>query len=90
VFPNVLGPIIVAATFGVASAILLEASLSFLGLGVQPPTPSWGNMLSEAQSLSTLQSRPYLWAPPGIAIVFLVAAMNLIGNGLDDEFQTNN
>ncbi|MGE3269914.1 MAG: ABC transporter permease [Chloroflexota bacterium] len=84
VLPNVLAPIIVAATFGVARAILLETSLSFLGLGVQPPTPSWGNMLAEAQSLTTLESMPYLWVPPGLAIAVLVAAVNLVGDGLHD------
>ncbi len=84
VLPNVLAPVVVAATFGVARAILLEASLSFLGLGVQPPTPSWGNMLAEAQSLTTLESMPYLWVPPGLAIALLVAAINLVGDGLRD------
>jgi peptide/nickel transport system permease protein len=84
VLPNVLAPVVVAATFGVARAILLEASLSFLGLGVQPPTPSWGNMLAEAQSLTTLESMPYLWVPPGLAVAVLVAAINLIGDGLHE------
>ncbi|MCC7104653.1 MAG: ABC transporter permease [Chloroflexi bacterium] len=84
ILPNVLGPITVAATFGVARAILLEASLSFLGLGVQPPTPSWGNMLAEAQSLTTLEAMPYLWVPPGLAIALLVSAVNLVGSGLRD------
>jgi peptide/nickel transport system permease protein len=84
VLPNVLGPITVAATFGVARAVLLEASLSFLGLGVQPPTPSWGNMLAEAQSLTSLESMPYLWVPPGLAIAALVSAVNLVGGGLRD------
>ena len=84
VLPNVLAPVVVAATFGVARAILLEASLSFLGLGVQPPTPSWGNMLAEAQSLTTLESMPYLWVPTGLAIAVLVAAINLIGEGLHE------
>src|SRR5690606_24735927 len=59
--PNAVAPIIVAATFGVAQAILLEAALSFLGMGVQPPTPSWGNMLNAAQSLTVLESMPWLW-----------------------------
>lgn len=86
VLPSMLGPISIAATFGVARAILLEAALSFLGLGVQPPTPSWGNMLAEAQSLTTLESMPYLWLPPGLAIAALVSAVNLIGGNLRNFF----
>ena len=82
--PNALAPIIVAATFGMASAILLEAGLSFLGLGVQPPTASWGNMLSDAQSLTVLQSMPWLWIPPGMMIALAVLSINFIGDGLRD------
>jgi peptide/nickel transport system permease protein len=82
--PNAMAPIIVAATFGVASAILLEAGLSFLGLGVQAPTPSWGNMLSSAQTLSVLEGQPWLWVPPGIMIALAVLAINFIGDGLRD------
>jgi peptide/nickel transport system permease protein len=84
--PNALAPIIVAATFGMASAILLEAGLSFLGLGVQPPTASWGNMLSDAQSLTILQSMPWLWLPPGAMIALAVLSINFIGDGLRDAF----
>ncbi|MEA2524544.1 MAG: peptide/nickel transport system permease protein [Thermomicrobiales bacterium] len=84
--PNALAPIIVAATFGIASAILLEAGLSFLGLGVQPPTPTWGNMLSDAQSLPVLQSMPWLWLPPGVMIALAVLSINFIGDGLRDAF----
>ena len=82
--PNALAPIIVAATFGMASAILLEAGLSFLGLGVQPPTASWGNMLSDAQSLTVLESMPWLWIPPGMMIALAVLSINFIGDGLRD------
>jgi peptide/nickel transport system permease protein len=82
--PNAMAPIIVAATFGVATAILLEAGLSFLGLGVQKPTPSWGNMLSSAQSLTVLDNMPWLWVPPGLLIAFTVLAINFIGDGLRD------
>ena len=82
--PNALAPIIVAATFGIAAAILLEAGLSFLGLGVQPPTPSWGNMLTDAQSLTVLESMPWLWIPPGIMIALAVLSINFIGDGLRD------
>lgn len=82
--PNAMAPIIVAATFGVASAILLEAGLSFLGLGVQVPTPSWGNMLSSAQTLSILESQPWRWVPPGLMIALAVLAINFFGDGLRD------
>lgn len=84
ILPNALAPVIVAATFGIANAILLEASLSFLGLGVQPPTPSWGNMLTDAQSISVLQTMPWLWLPPGIMIALSVLSINFIGDGLRD------
>ena len=82
--PNALAPVIVAATFGIAQAILLEAGLSFLGLGVQPPTASWGNMLTDAQSLTVLSSQPWLWIPPGVMIALAVLSINFIGDGLRD------
>jgi peptide/nickel transport system permease protein len=82
--PNALAPVIVASTFGMASAILLEAGLSFLGLGVQPPRPTWGNMLTDAQSLTVLQSMPWLWIPPGAMIALAVLSINFIGDGLRD------
>jgi peptide/nickel transport system permease protein len=84
--PNALAPVIVAATFGIANAILLEAGLSFLGLGVQPPTPSWGNMLTDAQSLTVLESMPWLWIPPGTMIALAVISINFLGDGLRDAF----
>lgn len=82
--PSVLSPLTVTATFAVAQAILLEAALSFLGLGVRPPQPSWGNMLNEAQSLTILETMPWLWLPPGIAIAITVLAINFVGDGLRD------
>jgi peptide/nickel transport system permease protein len=82
--PNATAPVIVAATFGIAYAILIEAGLSFLGLGVQPPTPSWGNMLNEAQSLTILEDMPWLWLPPGAMIALAVLSINFIGDGLRD------
>ena len=84
ILPNVTAPILVNATFGVANAILVEASLSFLGLGVQPPTASWGNMLTDAQSLTVLTSEPWLWVPPGVMIIITVLSANFIGDGLRD------
>ena len=84
ILPNALAPVIVAATFGMANAILLEAGLSYLGLGVKQPTSSWGNMLRDAQSLTVLESLPWLWIPPGIAIALAVLAINFIGDGLRD------
>jgi peptide/nickel transport system permease protein len=81
---NVVSSVTVAATFGMASAILQEASLSFLGLGVQSPTPSWGNMLRDAQTLSILEGMPWLWLAPGIMIALAVLSINFIGDGLRD------
>lgn len=82
--PNTLAPLTVLATFGVATAILLEASLSFLGLGVRPPTASWGNMLFDAQSPTVLSELPWLWLSPGLAIAVTVLAVNFIGDGVRD------
>jgi peptide/nickel transport system permease protein len=82
--PNSLAPVIVAASFGMAQAILLEAGLSFLGLGAQPPTPSWGNMLTDAQSFPVLANMVWLWLPPGAMIALTVLSINFIGDGLRD------
>lgn len=84
ILPNVLSPILVNATFGIASAILMEASLSFLGMGVQPPTASWGNMLTSAQSLTTLSEELWRWIPPGVAILLAVLTINFFGDGLNE------
>jgi peptide/nickel transport system permease protein len=84
ILPNALAPILVNATFGIAFAIIMEASLSFLGMGVQPPTASWGNMLTEAQSLTVLAQQPWLWVPPGLMIVLAVISINFMGDGLRD------
>lgn len=80
--PNVIGPIIVAATLTVARAILLEAYVSFLGYGIQPPLPSWGNMLNGAQQY--LANAPWLAIVPGVAITLAVTSFNFIGDGLRD------
>lgn len=82
--PNAMAPVLVAATFGTANAILVEAALSFLGMGVQPPTASWGNMLTDAQSLTVLERMSWLWVPPGFMILISVLAINFVGDGLRD------
>ncbi|BCH16766.1 MULTISPECIES: ABC transporter permease [unclassified Mesorhizobium] len=82
ILPNAMGPIIVAATLTVAHAILLEAYISFLGYGIQPPLPSWGNMLEGAQQY--LDSAPWLAIIPGAAITIAVTSFNFIGDGLRD------
>ncbi len=83
--PNTLGAIIVAATLGLASAILTEAYVSFLGLGVQPPTATWGNMMDQAQSF-ILRGVWWMWVFPSMFIVFTILCINLLGDGLRDAF----
>ena len=82
--PNIVAPLVVAASFGVAGAILTEAGLSFLGLGVQAPTPSWGTMINEARSIHIIQHMVWLWIPPGMMITTCVLSINFIGDGLRD------
>jgi peptide/nickel transport system permease protein len=82
ILPNILGPILVVATLGVAGAILIEAALSFLGLGTQPPIPSWGGMLSTARE--QLFTAPWISIFPGVAIFITVLGLNLLGDGLRD------
>lgn len=82
--PNTIAYIIVNATIGMAGAILTEASLSFLGLGVPPSTPTWGNLINAGSDMYNLQNRPWLWVPPGVAIFLTVMSINLIGDGMRD------
>jgi len=82
--PNTLGYIIVSATLGMAGAIMSEAGLSFLGLGVTPPVPTWGNLVQNARDIYVLKNRVWLWLPPGVAIFFAVMSINLFGDGLRD------
>jgi len=82
ILPNALTPVIVAAALGIGNAIMLEAGLSFLGLGVQPPTPSWGNMIASGRD--TLVNAPWVAAAPGIALVLVVVACTLLGDALQD------
>ena len=84
VFPGVVAPLLVHATFGVAIAILTEAALSFLNLGILPPEASWGNMMTSAQELVILEQMPWLWIPPGICIMLAVLSINFVGDGLRD------
>lgn len=86
ILPNILAPIMVQATLQTAQAIITEASLSFLGVGVQPPIPSWGNMLTSATSITILAFKPWVWVSPGFAILITVLSINFIGDGLRDAF----
>jgi peptide/nickel transport system permease protein len=82
IVPNIMGPIVVGATLGVGGAIIVESALSFLGMGVQPPNPSWGNMLQDSQT--TMASKPWLTIFPGLMILITVLCINFIGDGLQD------
>lgn len=84
--PNAIGPIIVNATLMMASMIIIESALSFIGFGIPQPTPTWGNMISEAQSIRILRYHPEAWIPPGLGILVTVLAINFIGDGLRDAF----
>jgi peptide/nickel transport system permease protein len=80
--PHVVSPVVVAATFGIAFAVLTEAALSYLGLGVRPPAPSWGVMLADAQTVHVFQEVWWSWLAPGITLVLLVLAVNYVGETL--------
>lgn len=82
--PNVLAYVIVYATLGMATVILAETTLSFLGLGVSPPTPTWGNMIQEARNTLIIQQKWWYWIPPGICIFLSVMCFNLLGDGMRD------
>ena len=84
VLPNSIVPILIAAAFNMSSAILTESALSFLGMGVQPPQASWGNIIFEAQSIAILIGKPWQWLPAGIAIIVTVMSINFLGDGLRD------
>jgi peptide/nickel transport system permease protein len=87
VLPNVLSPFVVQGTVAFSQAVLIEASLSYLGLSAQPPTPSWGNMLNEGRTY--LETAPWISVFPGIAIMVTVLAFNLLGDGLRDVLDPN-
>jgi ABC-type dipeptide/oligopeptide/nickel transport system permease subunit len=84
VLPGVVAPVVIAGTLGVAGAIMAESSLSFLGLGVQPPTPSWGSMIADGRDLYQLRHSPWTSVFPGIAIGLAVLGFNLLGDALRD------
>ena len=86
ILPNAIAPIFISITFRIAAAIIQESSLSFLGMGVQMPAASWGNMLMSANNLATLTGRPWQWVPAGACILLAVLSINFIGDGLRDAF----
>lgn len=86
VLANSFAPILIAMTFRTAQAIILESSLSFLGMGVQPPQASWGNMMYDAQSIVILSQRPWVWVPPGLCLILTVLSINFFGDGVRDAF----
>lgn len=80
--PHVVPTVLVSMTFGVSAAIIAEASLSYLGLGVRPPAPSWGSMLAEARSVHVFQSLPWVWLAPGLTLLFVILSINYLGEAL--------
>ena len=84
ILSNALSPALVAFTFGIPSAILAESALSFLGLGIQIPQASWGNILNAAQSVAVIANKPWLWIPAGLCIFITLLSINLLGDGLRD------
>ena len=84
VLPNAIPPVWANLSFRVAGAVLTESSLSFLGMGVQTPQASWGNIIFAAQNLLVLTARPWVWLPPGICIILVVIGFNFIGEGVRD------
>jgi peptide/nickel transport system permease protein len=88
VLPNSFAPVIIAFTFRTAQAIITESALSFLGMGVQAPEASWGNMLYYAQSISVLANKPWVWVPAGVILIVTVLSINFIGDGIRDALDT--
>jgi len=88
VLPNALTPVIIAFTFRTAQAIITESALSFLGLGIQPPSASWGNILYYAQSISVLANKPWMWLPAGLILILTVLCINFLGDGIRDALDT--
>lgn len=88
ILPNTFAPVLIAFTFRAAQAIITESALSFLGMGVQAPMASWGNILYQAQSISVLATRPWLWMPPGVALLVTILCINFLGDGIRDALDT--
>jgi peptide/nickel transport system permease protein len=86
ILPNCIGPIMVNATLAIAAAVIAESTLTYLGLGLQPPATSWGILLNQAESAVTATSTFYLVAFPGLALILTVLAVNFLGDGLRDAF----
>lgn len=86
ILPGVIAPVVIASTLGIAGAIMAESSLSFLGLGVQPPTPSWGSMIADGRDLYQLRTAPWTSVAPGLAIGAAVLGFNLLGDALRDAY----
>jgi peptide/nickel transport system permease protein len=84
--PNTIAPLMANITFAVSAAILSEAGLSFLGLGIPLPTPTWGNMMQDARNLIILQNQPWMWLPPAMFTLLTILCINFIGDGLRDAF----
>lgn len=89
ILPNAIGPVIVNATLATAGYVLQESALSFLGLGVPNSIPTWGNIFNAAKSIEIVQSFPWLWIPPGVAICLFVLGVNIFGDGLRDVLDPN-
>jgi len=86
--PNTVGPVVVSITLSTAGYVLSESGLSFIGLGVPPEVPTWGNIINAAKSLDIMQNHPALWLAPGVAIALFVLGVNFLGDGLRDVFDT--
>ena len=90
ILPNTIAPVLVYATSVFAISMLDEAALSFLGMGVQPPVPSLGNLLNGAESIAILTGKPWLWLPAGLMIILLVLCIYFVGDALRDEMDPRN
>lgn len=86
ILPNVMAPLWITFTLHLGMGILIESGLSFLGVGIQPPTASWGNIINAAQKLMILKNCPWLWVPPGLCLIVFIICINLVGEGLRTAF----
>lgn len=86
ILPNVMAPLWITVTLHLGMGILIESGLSFLGVGIQPPTPSWGNIINAAQKLMILKNCPWIWLPPGVCLIIFIVCINIVGEGLRTAF----